>query len=262
MRTGMLIVLLAFGARAQDPVTTYAADLVKLTKACNTHLSAAYAHDDGGTKNTYICGDLKNAVYWTADMDIDCDGDSTAVCNGKADPWFQVGTAFGDHVQADKVPYFVIPSNFNLSTNGIGGGQIAAIIYNGKLTFAVLADTGPTNIIGEASYATAKILGINPDPENGGTDGPVTYIVFTGSANRGAITAAGHADVLSKGMQLAAKFIQENGGTTGLAGAPEATPRELTPRLRPVARPCAAFGGSALDIGLRDARGRALFPRR
>jgi hypothetical protein len=189
-------------------------------------------------------------------MDIDCDGDSTAACNTHTDPWFQAGTAFGSHVQADKVPYFVIPSNFNLSSNGIGGGQIAAIIYKGKLTFAVLADTGPTNIIGEASYATAKILGIPENPETGGTDGPVTYLVFTGPANRGAITAAGHADVLAKGMQLAAKFIQDNGGPTGLARAPEETPG-----LRSVGRSPGVFGRSSLEIGLRDARGRALFPR-
>ena len=43
---------------------------------------------------------------------------------------------------------------------------------------AVFADEGPSNIIGEASFATAKALGINPDPSNGGVDSGVTYIVF------------------------------------------------------------------------------------
>jgi hypothetical protein len=127
-----------------------------------------------------------------------------------------VGTAFGNNIDASKVPYYVIPSNFNLSGHGLGGGQIAAILYNGKLTFAVLIDTGPTNIIGEASYATAKILGIDPDPETGGTDGPVTYIVFTGSDARvGNLTD--HQEALTKGAALAEKFIAANGGSVRVA---------------------------------------------
>ena len=42
----------------------------------------------------------------------------------------------------------------------------------------MFGDTGPENIIGEASYAIAKTLGINPDPAVGGADSGVTYIVF------------------------------------------------------------------------------------
>jgi hypothetical protein len=213
--------LLGFAAtpiEAQDPTTANVTDLLNLTKTCNTHLSAAYATDDGGTKNAYICGDKQNAVYWTADMDIDCDGAVTTACNIQNDPWFQEGTAFGNNVQADKVPYYVIPNNFSLGSNGIAGGQIAAIIYKGKLTYGVLADTGPAGIIGEASYATAKLLTIDPDPETGGTDGPVTYIVFTGSAPRAGITEAAHADALTKGKAAADQFIKDNGGPTGLHG--------------------------------------------
>ena len=56
-----------------------------------------------------------------------------------------------------------------------------AVIYGGKVQYAVFGDTGPDNIIGEASYACAAALGIDPDPLTGGTDGPVTYIAFLGS---------------------------------------------------------------------------------
>ncbi len=247
----MAMALMATGARAQDPSTDNAAALAALATNCGTHLSAAYAHDDGEAAKTYICGDKKNSVYWTADMDIDCDGDVTAACSEKTDPWFQVGTAFGSHVEADKVPYYVIPNNFNLGNNGIGGGQIAAIIYKGKVTYAVLADTGPPGIIGEASYATAKILGIPENPETGGTDGPVIYIVFTGAANRGAITSAGHDDVLTKGKALAEQFIKDNGGPTALARAPEATPG-----LRSVGRSLQVEGPGAWSLWVRDTKGR------
>ena len=203
---------IVFPALAQDPTTEYAAQLLSLTAACNSKLSQAYSHDDGKPANTYICGDRLNAIYWTADMDIDCDGIETSFCNTSTDPWFLVGTAFGSNVDANKVPYFVIPNNFNRTPHNIAGGQIAATIYNGKLTYVVLADTGPANIIGEASPAAARILGINPDPRIGGSGGPVTYIVFTGTAARAPITEAGHAEALMKGKQAAEEFIRSNGG--------------------------------------------------
>jgi len=73
---------------------------------------------------------------------------------------------------------------------------VAAIIFGGKMVYAVFADEGPKTIIGEASFATAKALGINPDPSNGGTDSGVTYIVFPGKVpspveNNTAITNTG-----------------------------------------------------------------------
>ena len=38
----------------------------------------------------------------------------------------------------------------------------------------------PQDIIGEASYAMAVELGIDPDPSTGGIEGGVAYIAFTG----------------------------------------------------------------------------------
>jgi hypothetical protein len=78
----------------------------------------------------------------------------------------------------------VIPlpsSRFSYSKSGIRPGTTAAIIYNNRVVYAVFADEGPSNIIGEASYATARDLGINPNPKNGGVDSGVTYIVFPNS---------------------------------------------------------------------------------
>lgn len=212
----------AGSAAAADPTTDNVSALGDLTKTCATKLSGSYAFDDGGSEKVYICGDKKDAIYWTADMDIDCDGASTSTCNTTTDPWFQVGTSFGNNIDASKVPYYVIPSNFNLGSHGLDGGQIAAVLYNGKLTFAVLMDTGPNTIIGEASYATAKLLGVDPDPETGGTDGPVTYIVFTGASGRVA-NLSDHAEALTKGKTLADKFIADNGGSTGLASRARAS---------------------------------------
>jgi hypothetical protein len=126
---------------------------------------------------------LTNATFWTADMDIDCDGRETPFCNKKTDPDFQGQLSCGTDIAADETPYFVIPigSPANSRKRGIQIGQIAAILYKERVAYAMFLDEcGISSLIGEASCATARLLGINPDPKNGGTDEPVTYIVFTG----------------------------------------------------------------------------------
>ena len=54
---------------------------------------------------------------------------------------------------------------------------------------------------------TAKTLGINPDPKNGGTADPVTYIVFPGSKS-GKIED--HTATVTKGRQVASTFVSKN----------------------------------------------------
>ncbi|MGO4422787.1 glycoside hydrolase family 75 protein, partial [Streptomyces sp. MCAF7] len=76
-----------------------------------------------------------------------------------------------------------------------------------KVEYAVVGDTGPTKIIGEASYATANALGIDPDPENGGTDSGVTYILFKNSS---VSPIENHDKAVSVGDGLAQQFVQNN----------------------------------------------------
>jgi hypothetical protein len=158
--------------------------LLALTRHCTTVVSDhPYATDDDAVKNIDICG-LPGAVFWTADMDIDCDGRN--VGDGKCpgdDCCYQPATAFttkaGRPLAASVTPYVVIPTDFR--PDGLAGGAVVAVIAGGKVQYAVFGDTGPDTIIGEASYACAAALGIDPDPATGGTDGPVTYIAFLGS---------------------------------------------------------------------------------
>jgi hypothetical protein len=194
-----------------------ASQLLAKVSGCKQVSKGKFRTDDETSANIPVCGTTKNKPVWIkADMDVDCDGVSTARCNKKTDPWYQNDTAIhtskGKPFTADVTRYFVLPQNSASawkfqSDSGIQMGDVAAIIYNGKVTYAVLADTGPTNIIGEASYATAKSLGINPDPKDGGTDSGVTYIVFPKSKpspveDNGAIE--------SKGAAAANAFV--NGG--------------------------------------------------
>jgi hypothetical protein len=150
--------------------------------------SHAYAKEGGGGGTANICK-LAGAVYYASGMNIDCDGlaDSCMPQHCPSDdPTNQKQTSFtdakGQFLSAGLTPYVVIPSDFTypgLDTSN--GGNVVAVIYQNQLEFAVFGDTGPNTIVGEASYATANNLGISPDPATGGTSGPVTYIVFTGT---------------------------------------------------------------------------------
>jgi hypothetical protein len=163
-----------------------AAQLLAQAKACSPASNGSYATDEGGPANISICKS-GSAYVWTSDLDIDCDGVTTSRCNNATDPSYFNDTSFrtsaGQPFTADVTHFYVIPlpsSRFNYQSAGIAPGSVAAVVYNGKVVYAVFADEGPSDIIGEASYATASALGIDPNPATGGTEGPVTFIVFPG----------------------------------------------------------------------------------
>ena len=194
------------------PPANLVRDLLALTTACAKVVSShEYALDDGSMVD--ICA-LNGAVYWTADMDIDCDGVTTTECNAQTDCCYQNDTAF--HNGADQpltsstTPYVVIPSDFSypgLDTNG--GGNVTAVLYQGKLQWAVFGDTGPTDIIGEASYACAEKLGIDPDPKTGGTGSGVTYITFVGTGTAPS-DIENQAETKALGESLAGTLLRNN----------------------------------------------------
>lgn len=188
-----------------------AQQLLAKTSSCKQVSNGKYKTDDETGRTIAVC-DAGSAVFWKADMDIDCDGQPTARCNKNTDPWFQDGTAYprsdGKALIADQTPYVVVPSissTWNFEKAGLKGAGSCAVIYNNKVLYTVIGDTGPKDIIGEASYAAAKSLGINPDPANGGVDSGVTYICFKNSK---VSPIEDHGKSTSVGEGLAAKFVQ------------------------------------------------------
>jgi Fungal chitosanase of glycosyl hydrolase group 75 len=184
--------------------------LARVAKGCTKVSKGNYKSDDETSANISICK-AGSAFVWKADMDIDCDGISTSNCNKSKDPWYQGQTSFqtskGKSFQADKTHYYVIPlpsSKWSYKSAGIKPGAVAAVIYNNKVVYAVFADEGPSGIIGEASYATAKALGINPDPSNGGVDSGVTYVVFPGQVPS---PVEDNSKIDAKGVAAATAFI-------------------------------------------------------
>jgi Fungal chitosanase of glycosyl hydrolase group 75 len=187
------VAVVPIASAATQPAGPSAAQLLaRVKKGCSVVSKGKYkTDDDAKSAIVSICKAGKSYV-WNADMDVDCDGIKSTHCNHSTDPWYQGQTSFqtskGKSFQAEFTHYYVIPlpsSRFSYTKSGIKPGSVAAIIYNNKVLYAVFADEGPNNIIGEASYATARDLGINPNPKTGGIDCsgtkcPVTYIVFPG----------------------------------------------------------------------------------
>ncbi|WP_367039155.1 glycoside hydrolase family 75 protein [Streptomyces sp. Je 1-332] len=208
---------LAIRGGSPDPVSqegpVSAAALLARTATCQQVSLGKYRTDGGAPANVPVCG-KRGAVFWKADMDIDCDGRPSRACNRRTDPLFQNTTAFqesgGRQLSAEGLPYVVVPGASRIwshTRHGITGGSVAAVIHGGKVLYAVVGDTGPTDLIGEASYAAAKSLGINPDPRSGGTDAGVTYIVFTGPK---ASPIESHRAAVARGDALARQFLGQN----------------------------------------------------
>jgi hypothetical protein len=201
------------GGPGGDPT---AGELLAKLASCNQISNGLYLTDsDSASPTIPICG-LQGAVFWQADMDVDCDGKTTTQCNLNTDAAYQNETSAtdsnGDPLDAAALPFVVVPlpsSRFDYNAAGLALGSVIAVIYKGKLNYGVFGDEGPSDIIGEASYAMAASLGVDPDPSVGGTDGPVTYIAFTGGTAV-ASPIESHAAAVAVGVARAKQLLLEN----------------------------------------------------
>ncbi|WP_210592915.1 glycoside hydrolase family 75 protein [Streptomyces sp. GESEQ-35] len=188
-----------------------AADLLARVQDCAPVSQGRYRSDSGAPATIPVCG-TEDAVFWKADMDIDCDGRPGPECNARTDPFFTDTTAYqqsdGRQLDAERLPYIVVPLPSHIwdhRAHGVRGGAVAAVVYQDRVQYAVVGDTGPHDIIGEASYATARALGVSPDPRGGGTDSGVTYIVFKDSRVK---PIEDHAGAVLLGERLARQFVR------------------------------------------------------
>ncbi|MEV7422547.1 MULTISPECIES: glycoside hydrolase family 75 protein [unclassified Streptomyces] len=193
--------------------TVSAAALLARAGECDQISKGLYRARDDTPADIPVC-DAKGAVFFKADMDVDCDGEITERCNLDADPYFQNSTAYtqsdGRPLNAEKLPYIVVPTPsgiWNYRSSGIRGGSVAAVIHGNKVEYAVVGDVGPPGIIGEASYATARALGITADPAGGGVPSGVTYIVFKDAK---VPVLEDHDATVRLGDEMARKFVREN----------------------------------------------------
>ncbi|WP_245241858.1 glycoside hydrolase family 75 protein, partial [Streptomyces sp. NEAU-H3] len=179
----------------------------RAARSCRQVSAGLFRRDAARAPEVPLCAGQGGTLHWTADLDIDCDGRPGPVCNAASGPYFQGTTAWngsdGRPLSADEVPYVVVPgpsARWRPAASGVTGGTLAVLVHGGRVRYAVVGDTGPTDVIGEASYAAALSLGLGGAPQAAGTQDDVLYLLFPDTRVRpiedpAAARAAGRARV-------------------------------------------------------------------
>src|ERR1043165_2082012 len=151
---------------------------------------------------------LKTGQVWS-DSELQLDTDGWPGGKGNTDPSWQPDTSWGYRggkaINANSVPYFVLPQGGWENKFNIRIGDYAAVIYKGKLAYAVFADRGDKDKLGEGSIQLLRQLGeerITNDGKiiNKGMGPGVITIIFpqSGAKARFADEAALLADMKDK----------------------------------------------------------------
>jgi len=130
-------------------------------------------------------------IYMDSELQLDTDGwPGGASGDGTHQDDTSWNYAGGNSpINANEVPYYVLPGGGWDAQHNVFLGDYAAIIYKTKLAFAVFADRGKSYRIGEGSIQLLRQLGfnrINPDGkvDNTGTPPGVITIIFPGSGQK------------------------------------------------------------------------------
>jgi glycosyl hydrolase group 75 (putative chitosanase) len=158
--------------------------------------------DADGAPNAYHpdnigLDDLKNAGSPGNWQGLAKDADGEPFVQGPDDPfpgYYVSATALADrtkpvndptrYVDASKIPFIVLPGGMARQM-GARPGDFAFVFNqrNGKSSYAIFGDVGPSERIGEGSMALAENLGIRSDARNGGARRGILFLVFPGSGN-------------------------------------------------------------------------------
>jgi N-acetylmuramoyl-L-alanine amidase len=127
----------------------------------------------------------RERVEWTAKMAVCCDGMPK---NTYGDDYWQRGTAYysnttnNGYLNGDTVPYIVIPPLIRSKTKGVvmGCQGVISNTDNGENTPAICGEIGPDDKLGEASCEGARRVGLDGNPNHGGTDNKIIkYVIWT-----------------------------------------------------------------------------------
>lgn len=156
-------------------------------------------------------------IFFDSALELDTDGWPDGKVKG--DKYWQPDTSLRyankTSVNANAVPYFVLPGTSWFKSYNIALGDYAAVIFKDLITFAVFADVGPTNKIGEGSIELLRRLGeerIKPNGKvkNAGMGPRVITIVFPGSGS--ATHRANQKTLLASIEQTAQPLFNKLGG--------------------------------------------------
>ncbi len=86
------------------------------------------------------------------------------------------------YVDATAIPYISIPTG--LPQVRVGDFAVVRNRHNGQMSYAIVADMGPTDKIGEGSIALAEALGVRSSARRGGIRDGIQYLIFSYSGDR------------------------------------------------------------------------------
>jgi hypothetical protein len=167
---------------------------------------------DDPNRNTTILKLASGAILFDAKMAIDNDGSPFAGV-WPSQPLTSLFYSDGKtSINADRIQYIAVPSGFDRAT-GFVLGDVAAVVYNGKVEYALVADHSKPFRVGEGSVALHDALGHKgcnerdpggdcKKPANGSIPGGVTFIAFPGTKSKvcEGLPAAKGPSVLCAGM--------------------------------------------------------------
>lgn len=160
-----------YAAPAPDAVALHGIDFAKaqvILPELTQRFGACDQQDPPGCKvdpsrNTVVLQFPDGTVFFDAKMAIDADG---STLSKRAEFPNQPETALrypttGSSLDSERVPYIVLPIGDLRRTAGVGTGDLAAVIKNGRRQFAIVGDVGPPPKIGEGSMKLHANLGHN-----------------------------------------------------------------------------------------------------
>lgn len=151
-------------------------------------------HKDNRKALDYLANGGKPGNWWALVTDNGRKGNPIVQTDSDPAPGFYISMTSlqnktkkfqnpGRYVDSESIPYIVLPPAF--STH-FSLGDIALVINrkNNKRCFAIFADVGPRNKIGEGSIYLAKELGIHGSPKSGGATTGILYILIKKSGKK------------------------------------------------------------------------------
>lgn len=147
---------------------------------------APHAYNPSNTGLDYLANAGSPGNWWG----IATNSSGTPYIQGSSDPapgYYVSTTAMADsrygtsnqrrYANSETIPFFVLPANKAMGAS-LGDFGVVYNKRNGKFCYAIYADVGPANHLGEASMKAAELIGINNNPKSGGQSNDVVYLVF------------------------------------------------------------------------------------
>jgi hypothetical protein len=169
------------------------------------------------SRNTALLRLSNGTILFDGKMGLDADGSPIAKKNAtgtdQPETSFRFSVPGSPSVDADKIPFIVLPGGGFGSTLGLQMGDIAAVVFNGKVVFALVADSGPKCKIGEGSIQLHEEIGHsvcrarNAQGEctklkNAGIESQVLYFVFPNSKIAGLTPTNAKTRIAEEGQRL------------------------------------------------------------